>query len=263
MMIFDFHTHISPDDDVDKLIEAMDQCGVDKSGASVVVAPGGDSGQAANRQLHQMIATHPDRLVGYAGVLPYAADGPGFLRYCFETYGFRALKLHPSIQQFYPDDRRIFPVVEEAIKLDIPILIHTGAVPIPGTASKYDSPIYIDDLALVYPEAKIVMAHADPFGDTPAIAAKHPNVYMDTTTTFARYARLIPGLAEETLRFMSLCQSESNTAYGCGKTLFGSDANPAKVFRIAENLQPLQQLNLPEDEKAMILGGNAIKLLKL
>jgi predicted TIM-barrel fold metal-dependent hydrolase len=86
---------------------------------------------------------------------------------------------------------------------------------------------------------------------------------MDTTTTFARYARLIPGLAEETLRFMSLCQSESNTAYGCGKTLFGSDANPVKVFRIAENLQPLQQLNLPEDEKTMILGGNALKLLKL
>ena len=143
-MIFDFHTHISPDDDVDKLIEAMDQCGVDKSGASVVVAPGGDSGQAANRQLHQMIATHPDRLVGYAGVLPYATDGPGFLRYCFETYGFRALKLHPSIQQFYPDDRRIFPIIEEAIQLDIPILVHTGAVPIPDTASKYDNPIHID-----------------------------------------------------------------------------------------------------------------------
>ena len=262
-MIFDFHTHISPDDDVDKLIEAMDQCGVDKSGASVVVAPGGDSGQAANRQLHQMIAMHPDRLVGYAGVLPYAADGPGFLRYCFETYGFRALKLHPSIQQFYPDDRRIFPIIEEAIRLDIPILVHTGAVPIPDTASKYDNPIHIDDLALVYPEAKIVMAHADPFGETPAIAAKHPNVYMDTTTTFARYARLIPGLAEETLRFMSLCRPESDTAYGCGKTLFGSDANPAKGFRIAENLHPLQQLNLPEEEKAMILGGNALKLLKL
>jgi len=262
-MIFDFHTHISPEDDIGKLVGAMDQNGVDKSGASVVVGPGGDNGQVANKRLYQSIAQYPDRLIGYAGVLPYDADGAEFLRYCVDTYGFRALKLHPSIQQFYPDDRRIFPVVEEAIKLDIPILIHTGAVPIPGTASKYDSPIYIDDLALVYPEAKIVMAHADPFGETPAIAAKHPNVYMDTTTTFARYARLIPGLAEETLRFMSLCQSESNTAYGCGKTLFGSDANPAKGFRIAENLQPLQQLNLPENEKAMILGGNALKLLKL
>ena len=82
-------------------------------------------------------------------------------------------------------------------------------------------------------------------------------------TTFARYARLMPGLAEETLRFMSLCQPESDTAYGCGKTLFGSDANAAKGFRIAENLHPLQQLNLPEEEKAMILGGNALKLLKL
>jgi predicted TIM-barrel fold metal-dependent hydrolase len=262
-MIFDFHTHISPDDDIGRLLDAMDQNGVDKSGACVVVAPGGDCGQTANKLLHQAVAQYPDRLVGYAGVIPYADDGAEFLRYCVDTYGFRALKLHPSIQQFYPDDRRIFHVIEETIKLDIPILIHTGTVPIPGTASKYDNPIHIDDLALVYPEAKIVMAHADPFGETPAIAAKHPNVYMDTTTTFARYARLIPGLAEETLRFMSLCQSESNTAFGSGKTLFGSDANAAKGFRIAENLAPLQQLNLPEEEKAMILGGNALKLLKL
>ena len=262
-MIVDFHTHVSPDDDVGKLIEAMDQNGVDKCGASVVVAPGGDSGQEANKLLHKTIAQYPDRLVGYACVIPYADDGADFLRYCVETYDFRALKLHPSIQQFYPNDRRIFSVIEEAIKLDIPILVHTGAVPIPDTASKYDNPIYIDDLALVFPEAKIVMAHADPFSETPAIAAKHPNVYMDTTTTFARYARLIPGLAEETLRFMSLCREVSDTAYGCSKTLFGSDANPAKVFRIAENIEPLQKLNLPEDEKAMILGGNARKLLKL
>jgi len=205
----------------------------------------------------------PDRLVGYAGVLPYAHDAVDFLRFCIEEYDFRALKLHPSIQQFYPDDRRIFPIIEEAIQLDIPILIHTGAVPIPSTASKYDNPIHVDDLALIFPEAKIVMAHADPFNETPAIAAKHPNVYMDTTTTMARYARLVPGIVEETLRFMSLCQTENNTKHGSSKTLFGSDANAAKGFRIAENLEPLQQLNLPEDEKELILGGNATKLLKL
>ena len=77
-MIFDFHTHISPDDDVGQLLDAMDQYGVDKSGACVVVAPGGDSGKAANKRLHQTVALYPDRLVGYAGVIPYANDGPSF-----------------------------------------------------------------------------------------------------------------------------------------------------------------------------------------
>ena len=86
-MIFDFHTHISPDDDVGKLIEAMDHHGVDKSGASVVVAPGGDSGQEANKLLHQTIAKHPDRLVGYAGVLPYADDGADFLDGEYTVFG--------------------------------------------------------------------------------------------------------------------------------------------------------------------------------
>ncbi|MGD1975108.1 MAG: hypothetical protein PVG73_13660, partial [Desulfobacterales bacterium] len=79
-MIFDFHTHISPEDDIGKLLDAMDQNGVDKSGASVVVGPGGDNGRLANKLLHQSIVQYPDRLIGYAGVVPYAADGAELLR---------------------------------------------------------------------------------------------------------------------------------------------------------------------------------------
>jgi predicted TIM-barrel fold metal-dependent hydrolase len=163
------------------------------------------------------------------------------------------------MQEFYPSDQRIYSIIEMAIELDLPVLIHTGAVPIPGTRSRFDDPLEVDDLALVYPEAKLVIAHGDPLGSAPAIAGKHPNVYMDTTTTFARFARLIPGLGEDTLKFMGLVSGES----GAFKVIFGSDANPLKPFRFEENLAPLQGLDIPEREKALILGGNAARLLKL
>jgi uncharacterized protein len=137
----------------------------------------------------------------------------------------------------------------------VPILIHTSAVPIPGTRSRFDDPLEVDDLADVYPEAKLVLAHGDPFGPGPAIAGKHPNVYMDTTGVFARRCRLIPGLGEDTLSFMGSVTG----VHGSQKTLFGSDASPAKPYRIKENLEPLLALDLPEEQRALIVGGNAAR----
>jgi predicted TIM-barrel fold metal-dependent hydrolase len=259
-MIIDFHTHFGAGQGpIENLIRAMDDQGVDISVVSSVVVPGGDNGLAANTLIHTAVAAHPTRLVGLAGIVPYFADAVDMLDRYVHEFGFRGLKLHPSMQQFYPSDPCIYPVIEKAIHLDLPVLIHTGAVPIPGTRSRYDDPLEVDDLALVYPEAKLVIAHGDPFGPAPAIAGKHRHVYMDTTTTFARYVRLIPGLGEETLNFMGLVNGES----GCSKTLFGSDANPVKTFRIEENLAPLRSLQIPDDDKDLILGGNAARLLKL
>ena len=263
-MIIDFHTHYHPGQGkIDDLLRAMDEQGVDMAAICAVAAPGGDNGLAANRLIYETCQAHPKRLVGLGCVIPYHSDAPKLAKFYIQEYGFRGLKLHPSIQQFYPSEARIYPLIEKAIELDAPVLIHTGAVPIPGTRSRYDDPLEIDDLALVYPQAKLVIAHGDPFGTAPAIAGKHPNVYMDTTTTFARYCRLIPGLGEETLRFMGLVTAENRTLPGSRKTLFGTDANPTKPWRIQENLEPLQKLNIPAEEKAMILGGNAARLLKI
>lgn len=259
-MIIDFHTHYSEGQGpIEDLIAAMDEEGVDMAVVSAVVPPGGDNGESANACVHEAVKAHPSRLVGFGCVVPYLPKAAEMLERYVQEFSFRGVKLHPSIQQFYPSDQRIYPIVEKAIDLDIPILIHTGAVPIPGTRSRYDDPLEIDDLALVYPEAKIVMAHGDPFGPAPAIAGKHPNVYMDTTTTFARFIRLVPGLGEDTLEFMGLVSGES----GSSKVIFGSDSNPSKPYRLKKNLDPLRALDIPDDEKEMILGRNAARLLKL
>jgi predicted TIM-barrel fold metal-dependent hydrolase len=258
-LIVDFHTHFhAGQGPVENLIAAMDEQGVDVAVICCVPAPGGDYGQAANDLVAEAIAAHPSRLVGLVGLVPYHPGAPALLERYVER-GFRGAKIHPSIQRFYSSERRIYALVEKAIALDVPILIHTSAVPIPGTRSRFDDPFEVDDLAAAYPEAKLVLAHGDPFGPGPAIAGKHPNVYMDTTGVFARRCRLIPGLGEDTLAFMG----SVNGVHGSRKTLFGSDANPAKPERVRENLEPLHALDLPQEQKELILGGNAVRLLKL
>lgn len=259
-MIIDFHTHYSEGQGpITPLLEAMDDQGIDMAAISAVVAPGGDNGRAANALIHKTVRENPTRLVGLACVVPYLTDAVPTFEHYVKDMGFRGLKLHPSIQQFEPSDPRIYPIIEKAIELDVPVLIHTTAVPIPNTRSRYDDPLGVDDLAILYPEAKLVIAHGSPFGPAPAIAGKHTNVYMDTTTTFSRFCRLIPGLGEDTLKFMGLISGKS----GSDRVIFGTDANPVKPFRIKDNLEPLQALDIPAAEKELILGGNAARLLKL
>ncbi len=257
-MTFDFHMHVSVGQDVRVLLDAMDAAGVEMGAVCTVVRPGDDA-DAANANVVRTVAAHPDRLVGLACVVPYDPDAPERLRSWIRDEGLRGLKIHPSMQAFFPSSERVRPTILAAAELGVPILVHTGTVPIPDTRSRFDDPLEIDDLALEVPEAKIVMAHGDPLGDAPGIAAKHPNVYMDTTTTFARMCRLIPGIGEDTLRWMAMVSGVE----GSGKVIYGSDAHPGKPERIAYNVEPLRALEIDPAAKARILGGNARALLGL
>lgn len=257
-MIFDAHMHVAPGQPVDPLLRAMDAAGVAMGAVCTVVRPGEDA-DAANANVVAQVAAHPDRLVGLACLVPFDADAPEALRRWVRDEGLRGLKLHPSMQGVFPSDERVRPLIHAAAELSVPILVHTGTVPIPGTRSRYDDPLELDDLALEVPEATLILAHGDPLGHQPGIAAKHPNAYMDTTTTFARLCRLIPGIGEDTLRWMAMVSGVE----GSGKVLFGSDAHAGKPERIAYNLDPLQALDIAPEAKARILGGNARRLLGL
>lgn len=258
-MTIDFHLHVQAGaGDTDDLLRAMDAQGVDMGAICAVVRPG-ENVEAANGHVARQVAAHPDRLVGLACVVPQQPEAPEQLRRFVGDEGFRGLKIHPSMQSFFPSEARVRPTILVAAELAIPILVHTSTVPIPNTRSRYDDPLEIDDLALEVPDAILVMAHGDPLGHAPGIAAKHPNVYMDTTTTFARLCRLIPGIGEDTLQWMAMVSGVE----GSGKVLYGSDANPIKTERIAYNLEPLRALDIAADAKARILGGNARALLRL
>jgi uncharacterized protein len=257
-MTFDFHLHAAPGQDLAPLLRAMDENGVEMGAVCAVVRPGEDA-DAANRGIVAHVRAHPDRLVGLACVVPTDADAPDRLRHWVHEEGLRGLKLHPSMQSFFPSEARARPTIEAAAELGVPVLVHTGTVPIPGTRSRHDDPLEIDDLALAVPAARLVIAHGDPLGHAPGIAAKHPNVYFDTTTTFARMCRLIPGVGEDTLRWMAMVSGVE----GSGKVIYGSDAHAAKPERIAYNLEPLRALAIAPEAKARILGGNARALLGL
>lgn len=258
-LIIDMHTHIRRGrGTLDQFVAAMDECGLDMAGVAAIVPTEPEVGESTNEFVYECVARHPDRLFGWCCVIPYDPDAPRELERCVKEMGFKGLKLHPPIQGFSATDPRIFPTIRKAIELDVPILFHTGPIYVQMAKVRHGDPADFDELAMIFPEAKMVLGHGDPLGIQPVIAGKHPNVYMDTSITFTRVVRYIPGIAEDVL-----LRRTTGVTQLADKVMLGSDAAPTFPERFRESVEAIQGLKIPEEVKAKVLGENAARLLKL
>lgn len=99
------------------------------------------------------------------------------------------IKLYPGYQHFFPSDKRVYPVAQLCQKYNKPLIFHTGDVwdrRGPGKALlKYPDPMHVDELAVRFPDLKLVIAH---FGfphhmETAQIVNKNKNVYTEISGT--------------------------------------------------------------------------------
>ncbi len=216
-------------------------------------------GDSSNDYIYEFIQQCPDRLLGFACVMPTDLSAPEQVEYWVADKGFKGLKLNPCTQNFAANDPRTYPVVRKAIELNIPILYHTGPIYVQSGRQIYGDPNLLDELALAFPTAKIIAAHCDPLGCIPALAGKHPNVYTDTSSGFGDRCSLIPGLGE-----MMLTRVTSGVSSLADKTMLGSDSNPGfGIERFEQSIEPIRKLRVSDEIKAKVLGENAARLLEL
>jgi len=131
--------------------------------------------------------------------------------------------------------------------------------------------MYVDTIAVDFPRIPIIMAHMGiPWTrEAIGVAAKNPNVYVDISSLQPLFKQA-PGILFQILSEAKLMCS------GVSKILFGSDwpiftplcPQPEWVAGISTLTRPppLQALGLPElteEEKQLILGGNAHQVLKV
>jgi predicted TIM-barrel fold metal-dependent hydrolase len=207
------------------------------------------SGNVRTDDVLTWCANAPDVLVPFASVDPNTDEDPAALLESYIARGARGLKLYPSYQFFYPNDRRIYPIYEVCQSAGIPFLLHVGSSVIPGTRLKYCDPIHLDDVAVDFPNLAIVMAHGGRgfWYDTCAFLAAHfPNVYIDVTG-------LVP---EKLLEHFPQLEKFAH------KYVFGTDW-PAMPKSVAHNIQAVRQLGLSEAALQRIFYDNAARLLRL
>ena len=227
-------------------IAAMDAANVDISLISAWQAPGKD--MISNDEVASFVAEYPDRLVGVGSVdisNPMAAVRE--IRRCVEDLGFKAIRVLPWLCDAPPTDRRFYPVYVACCETSVPFCTqigHTG----PLMSSEVGRPIYLDRVALDFPELVIVGGHIGyPWTDEAiAVATKHQNVYIDTSAyTIKRY----PAALAEFMR-----------KHGVKKVLFGSNY---PMIMPHKSLEGFERLQLSEEAKELFLAGNAKRVFQL
>lgn len=87
------------------------------------------TGQVAlsNEEIADTAAGYPDVLIPFGSVDPTRGlAGVRAARRLVEEHGVGGFKFHPSLQDFPPNDPRVYPMYAELESLGVPALFHTG-----------------------------------------------------------------------------------------------------------------------------------------
>lgn len=179
-----------------------------------------DSG--LNDAVAEFVAAAPGRRIGFLSINPEVDGAEDELERARTELGLQGIKLGPNYQVFDPLGEAALRVYELAERHGLPLLFHQGASPVRDAPLRYAYPLLMDEIAIRFPELRIVMAHlGHPWQrETIVTIRKHPHVYADVSALFYR-----PWSFYEGLRLA--------TEWGAlDKLLFGSDfpiATPAET----------------------------------
>jgi predicted TIM-barrel fold metal-dependent hydrolase len=231
----------------DGIVRYLHENGVDYAVALAELSPI-TTGMLGNETVMRL-SREVDCLIPFCSINPFlVADLADELERHVTEMGFRGLKLYPTYQHFYPNANRLYPLYAKAEELRIPVMFHTGSSIFRGARIKYGDPLYLDDLAVDFPDLTLLMAHSGRgfwYERAYFLAKLHANVYME-----------ISGLPPQ-----KLLDYFPELERAADKVVFGSDW--PGMPHIKRNVELIRGLPLQEETKEKILGGNAARILGL
>lgn len=203
---------------------------------------------------------YPERVIGFMALHPHDPHMLDELERCRADLGLRGIKLGGNYQNFDPLESRALALYESAQKHGLPILFHQGTSPVRMAPIRFAHPLLMDEVAMRYPDLRIIMAHlGHPWTvDAAVVIRKHPHVYAD-----------ISGMFYRPWTFYEAMMKASEWAV-LDKILFASDY---PITTPAETIDALRHVNdmtegtrlptVPETEIEAIIHRDSLSLLGL
>ncbi|MDP4014978.1 MAG: amidohydrolase family protein [Candidatus Nanopelagicales bacterium] len=237
---------------IEDVLADMDNAGVDRCLLSAFYHK--DTAVVSNEEVAEAVAKFPDRFVGSGtvNVLRKPLDVGREVEYLITELGMRAIRLEPymygdGMTGMAPNDKHYWPVYLKCAELGVPVCIqvgHTG----PLLPSECGRPIYLDEVALAFPDLTIIGCHlGQPWHDEMmTLAWKHPNVYVETS---ARTPKHWPASFTEFVR-----------GWGQDKVLWATDY---PLLSFDRTLSELEDLGLGETIYTKVVRDNALRAFRL
>ncbi|HEY9786509.1 MAG TPA: amidohydrolase family protein [Candidatus Obscuribacterales bacterium] len=195
----------------------------------------------------EMTEEYRDRFSIFASVASDEADPVSYLTPFIEAGSIRGLKIHPIVGGFACGDFffRTKDLAALALEANIPVLIHTGHIPVDSLKGigGCNEVTALEPLIAGFPKTKFILAHIgwESWREVLRLGKAYPNVFVETSWQPARVIR------------------RSVDALGAPRVLFGSDF---PLFKQQLALNEVRKALSPQ-EFAQITWGNAVRLLKL
>jgi len=210
----------------------------------------------SNDDVAKICAENADVLIPFASVDPWKGRmAVREVRRLVDEYGVRGFKFHPTMQGFFPNDRMAYPLYQEIQDAGAIALFHTGQTGVGsgmrggmGMRLKYSNPMHVDDVAVDFPDLRIILAHPSfPWQEEALAVCQHkPNVYIDLSGWSPKY-------------FPEILVKYANSLLKT-KMLFGSDWPAITPDRW---LADFEIAGFRDEVRPLILKENARRLLRL
>ncbi|MFC1982595.1 amidohydrolase family protein [Chloroflexota bacterium] len=261
------------DNPVERYLEVMDEV-VDRAIILGLKSRETFGVDVPNEYLAEVVRRHSDKLSWCCCVIPIKPGAADEVEKCIKEWGAIGVgELGPSYGSYYTNDRKAYPVYELCQSLDVPIIIHAGPSQPRRLRMKYSDIIAIDDVAIDFPNLKIVICHMGyyKYEDACFLMQKHDNVFADISwlpnlsglerSTLPRY---LPVVTFPYLHYAyPLLYSLGQPFGGTDKILFGTDwtSSPPKeaiqvLTGVNEYLKKYELPLIPEDTIHNILHEN-------
>ncbi|WP_221031640.1 amidohydrolase family protein [Actomonas aquatica] len=169
----------------------------------------------------------------------------------------KGLKLYPGYEPFYPYDSRCRVLYDLAQEFDVPVMIHTGDTYSPRAKVRFAHPLAVDDVAVDFPELKLVICHVgNPWiRDAMEVVYKNKNAHTDISGfVLGDFTERFEKFMLEQVKDMILYAGDPNYL------LYGTDW---PICRMRTYLKFVRGLELPEAHYEKLMWKNANRLFKL
>jgi predicted TIM-barrel fold metal-dependent hydrolase len=212
--------------------------------------------RVSNYEVAEFAAANADICIPFASIDPRKGRlGGREARDLIENHGVRGFKFHHIVQDCHPADRVGYPIYEVIAGHGLPAIFHTGHSGMGtgmrgggGLRLKYGRPMLVDDVAVDFPDMKIILAHPSwPWVDESLSMALHKeNVFIDLSGWSPRY------FPQQIVRYANGQLAD--------KMLFGSDF---PLIRPDKWIEAARGIGFKDEVMPGIMKHNAARVLGL